>query len=161
LRGLIAFLVSMAASAVVGCSGGSDPLRDGPPSEFLEAHLSFGDDDDTSMCYRVQQLVMNITMIDGEHEWKQLDDSTWEISQNFQLRGQQASSRMRFQREGDLVLVSDYEERVDGAVFTEMNDVNFGGFQWTFFQNMKTSGALPVKGCADPVNRPRHYGDEG
>ena len=41
-----------------GISGNSSKL---PPKDFLEAPLSFGDIDNTSTCFRTQQLVFQIT----------------------------------------------------------------------------------------------------
>ena len=120
---------------------------DRPPEEFLDAHLSFGDADDTSMCYRVRQLVFfNHAQGAGEPVWKKIDDSSWEMTQDAKDARTSAptgTARYLFRQKGEHVHIVEYRD----PLFDAPVDIRL---MRSFFTVMGMSGLPQITGCADP-----------
>jgi len=156
----IMVMVLLASAAVLlgacGRSGGiAGKSSDLPPEDFLEAPISFGDLDDTSTCFRTQQLVFHITGIESGWEWKQLDDPTWEYTVPIHASGgREGSARLRLARSGKSVRVIEYEEIVNGAVSLRVEGT---AMVKSFRQTIRQSGAQEIDGCPDPQYVQKRY----
>lgn len=161
MRVLSVVMMGWGMSLLAGC-GGSGGIAgkpsDLPPEDFLEAPLSFGDLDNTSTCFRTQQLVFHITGFTKGWEWKQLDDANWEYTVPIHASGgREGSARLRLRRVGALVHAVEYEEIVNGSVFTHGKEPNMSGYVRSFRTTIIQSGAQPIAGCPDPAFADMRY----
>lgn len=139
-------LVCLAILAMSACGPDVVGGGDRPPEEFLDAHLSFGDADDTSTCYRVRQLVFfDHAQGAGQPDWKKIDDVSWELTQEVKnpRTGAPGIQRYLFRRKGEHVHIVEYRD----PIFDAPVDIIL---MRTFFTAMGRSGLPQVAGCADP-----------
>jgi len=150
--GKVLLVTGAALLGACGRSGGiAGKSSDLPPEDFLEAPITFGDRDNNSTCFRTQQLVFHITGIESGWEWKQLDDNTWEYTVPIHAAGgREGSARLRLVRAGTMVRVTEYEEIVNGSVFTHGVGPGFSLYVKSFRTTMIQSGAQPIDGCPEP-----------
>jgi len=164
MRCIGAVLLGLGAVLLGACSGrsGTGGIAGAPshlpPEDFLEAPISFGDLDDTSICFRTQQLVFHITGIESGWEWKKLDENTWEYTVPIHASGDRnGSARLRLARSGKMVRVIEYEEIVNGSVFTHGVGPGISGYVQSFRQTILQSGAQEIEGCPDPHYIQKRY----
>jgi hypothetical protein len=151
-------LVLIAGCGGSGTGGIAGKSSDLPPEEFLEAPLSFGDIDDTSMCFRTQQLVFHITGMQGGWKWTKLADATWDYTVPLVTPGgKQGSARLRLTGVNGKVRVLEYEEIVDGREHTRGAGPGITLYVKSFFATIKQSGAQFIAGCEDPTDKPKQY----
>jgi hypothetical protein len=160
MRFIHSALVCVAAALLGGCGGSggiAGKSSDLPPDEFLEAHWSYGDLDDTSTCYRTQQLVFVLTGAKDGWKWTKLDESTWEYVVPIEgQHGEKGTARLRLTKPTDKVRAVEYEEIVDGKQSLHIVGPE-QALNATFINTLRQNGVHLIQGCPDPSYLTKRY----
>jgi hypothetical protein len=130
----------------------------GPPEEFSDLPVVFGDAANTSTCFRVRQFILYFSAASSQREvepvWKKIDDATWEFSVTDKLdkpREGSVVSRWRFRKEGEFASVVDYDEAENGGTPYDPSGGDFMGLTSQVISMMKALHFQPMSGCSDPT----------
>jgi hypothetical protein len=148
-------LVCLSLLLFAGCGHRNS---EGPPEEFIDSPVVFGDAEDTSTCFRVRQFTLYFSAAGGRREvepvWKKIDDATWEYSVTGRVGNaneRTVVSRWRFRKEGEFASMVEFDETENGGTPYDPSGGDYMGLTSQIISMMKVLSFQPIKGCPDPT----------
>jgi hypothetical protein len=130
----------------------------GPPEEFIDLPVVFGDAANTSTCFRVRQFILYFSAGSSQSGvqpvWKKIDDATWEYSVTDKLGKpveKTVVSRWRYRKEGEFASIVDFDEAENGGTPYDPSGGDFMGLTRQTISMMKALNFQPITGCPDPT----------